>query len=234
MRLLFLLLLLANVALFAWTWYGPDATSGDGHLLAQQLNPDAIRLLTPEDMARSAGTRRSDAGTAAAPRASCLEWGPHAGADLARAEQLLAPLELGPRLSTRRLEEKAGFWVFMPPSASRQAALQKTEELKQLGVDEFFVLQDDPNQRFAISLGVFRTREAANARLEGLRALGVRTALVGARETQVQKSYLQIRDVPESLAAKLHELKQGFTGSDVQECAGSAEKTGALGAGAIG
>ena len=91
-------------------------------------------------------------------------------------------------------------------------------------MEEFFVLQDDPKFRFAISLGVFRTEDAARARLEELRVLGVRSAQVGARETQLQKSSFQIRDVTESLGIKLNELKQGFAGSDIRECGSGADK----------
>ncbi len=242
MRTAFFLLLLANVALFAWTWFGPEPASGELHLLEQQLNPEAIKLITPEQVSLLAGVRSPDAGSTAGTAASgaaetaapatggaaasrlaaCLEWGPVAAADLTRAGQALAPLELGPQLSTRRVEEKAGYWVFLPAQANRQAAQQKTVELKQLGVAEFFVIQDDPKLRFAISLGVFSTEDAARLRLEELRARGVRSAQMGARESQEQKTFFRIRNAAESLATRLNELKQGFAGSGIRECGNDA------------
>jgi hypothetical protein len=106
----------------------------------------------------------------------------------------------------------------MPPQRNRQGANQKVAELKRLGVDEYFVVQDDPDFRFAISLGVFKSAEAARSRLEQLRAKGVRSARVGSRETQVQRVFFTVRDVPEPVVGKLNELRQGFPGAELKEC----------------
>jgi hypothetical protein len=97
-------------------------------------------------------------------------------------------------------------------------------ELKRLGVDEYFVMPDDPKLRNAISLGVFKTEEAAKARLDALRAKGVRSAVVGARESQRGKTYFQVREANSTQAAKLNELRQGFAGTEVRECAPDEKK----------
>ena len=86
-------------------------------------------------------------------------------------------------------------------------------------MEDYFVIQDDPKYRFAISLGIFKTEEAAKSRLDQLRARGVRTAQVGARDLSTPKTYIQIRDVPEALAAKLNEIRQSFAGTELKECA---------------
>ena len=121
----------------------------------------------------------------------------------------------------RRVEDPAGWWVFMPPQPTRQGAVQKVGELKQLGVSEYFIVQEDPKLRFAISLGIFSTEEAARKRLEQLRGQGVKTALVGTRQTPVQKVYLQVKDVPEAMRSRLAELKEAFPAADLKECAAS-------------
>ena len=220
MRTAFFMLLLANVAFFAYAWLGAGAeASGDAHLLAQQLNPEKIRLLAPEQV--SALTRKPEPPKAAA---VCLEWGAFSGGDAARAEQALDPLGLGAKLTQRRLEDVTGFWVYIPPLANRQVATQKVGELKRLGVEDYFVIPDDPKWRFAISLGVFKTEEAAKARLDALRAKGVKSAAVRARDTQPGKTYFQVREAGAALTAKLNELKQGFPGTDVHECAPDAAR----------
>jgi len=122
-------------------------------------------------------------------------------------------------------DETATWWVFMPPQGSRQAATIKTAELKGLGIEDYFIVQEDPNVRFAISLGVFRTEEAARNRLEELRSKGVRSAQVRARDTQVQKTWFQVRDVPEAVVAKLNELREGFPGSELKDCAAEEKKS---------
>lgn len=213
MRTLVLLLLLANVAFFAWDRYGAELFSGEAGLVSQQLNPGAIQLLTPEQVAARGTAKREGPKPSA-----CLEWGTFTGAEIARAEAALESLALGGKLSQRRVEETAGYWVFMPPQGSRQGANQKIFELKKLGVEDYFILLDDPKFRYAISLGVFKTEEAAKSYLESLRGRGVRTAQVAARDVPMQKTFFLIRDVPEPLAAKINELRQGFAGTEIREC----------------
>ena len=224
MRILFFVLLLGNVAFFAYAWFGSGAqANGDAQIIGQQLNPEKIRLLAPEQV--SALTRKPEPPKVAAVAPPvCLEWGAFAGADAARAEQALQALGPGAKLAQRRQEDVAGFWVYIPPLANRQVATQKAGELKRLGVDEYFIVPDDPKWRNAISLGVFKTEDAAKARLDALRAKGVRSATIGARDEQSGKTYFQVREASSAVAAKLNELKQGFVGTDVRECAADEKK----------
>ena len=218
MRTLFFLLLLANVMFFAYVRLGDVLFPGESQLLQQQINPQAIKVLSSAQLAKAAALKRDKT-------VACLEWGAFVGGEVGRADQALAPLALGAKLGQRRLDETATWWVFIPPQGSRQAAIIKAGELKRLGIDDYFVVQEDPKVRFAISLGVFRTQEAARNRLEQLRSKGVRSAQVGARDTQVQKIWFQVRDVPEAVAAKLNDLRQEFPGSELKECVAEEKKS---------
>jgi hypothetical protein len=213
MRLAALLLLLANVAFLAWAKYAPEPGTVESQLVEQQIRPESIRLLSQQQLAVLAARKPEPAKSV-----TCSEWGAFNAADLARAHSALDPLATAARVSERHVEEAAGWWVFMPPQATRLGATQKVTELKRLGIDEYFIVQDDPKLRFAISLGVYRSEDAAKARLEQLRARGVRTAAVGARQTPVQKVYLQVRDLPEGLQPKLGELRDAFPGTEMREC----------------
>jgi sporulation related protein len=259
MRIVFFVLVLANLAFFAWTRLAQPG-SAESQLVDQQLHPEAIRLLTPDQVARAsakqvppaqkaAAPARPEAGAAGTPPAptdsakapepaagktaepqaaarapepvkvaACMELGAFNQAEAAKVEQALASLALGERLSQRRVEETAGFWVYLPPQPSRQGANRKIAELKKLGVGEFFIVQDDPEYRYAVSLGVFKSREAARSRLAELRGKGVRSARVGARETQVPKVFFAVRDVPGPEAARLNELRQSFPGAELKDC----------------
>ena len=223
MRLLFFILLLANGVFFAYARLGPGAqANGDAQIVSQQLNREKIRLLTSDQV--SALARKPEPPKVAAVPTVCLEWGPLTGAEPARAEQVLESLALGAKLTQRRQEDVASFWVYVPPLASRQSATQKAAEFKRLGVDDYFVVPDDPKWRNAISLGVFKTEDAAKARLAALRTKGVKIATVGARETQQGRTYFQVRDASPAVAARLNELKQGFAGSEVRDCAADEKK----------
>jgi hypothetical protein len=218
MRTLFLLLVATNLALFAWfQYYSPAESAADPEPARRQLNPDKIRLLEGKELKSLATVRPKPPATPAAPSA-CIEWGGFAIAEAPKAEQALAPLAMGARLTQRRSEETAGWWVFIPPQGNRPGALKKTAELKSLGIEEFFILQDAGKMQWAVSLGVFSTEEAAKSRLEALRAKGVRSAQTGERDTQVAKIWFQLRNGDAAQQAGLRETVQGFPGTDVRDC----------------
>jgi len=228
MRLFFLLLLAANAALFAWSRLSPMADgASDAEPARRQVQPEKIRVLQGKELAGLTGAAPVPAPAPAlkpapspgpAGPAACIEWGGFALAEAPKAEQALATLALGARLSQRRSEETAGWWVFIPPQGSRAGAQKKVAELKALGVEEFFVLQDEGRMRWAISLGVFSSDEAARKRLEELRVRGVRSAQTGERDTPVSKVWLQLRGADAPLAAKFRETAQGFAGTEVRDC----------------
>ena len=210
MRTVFLLLLLANVAFFSWARYlAPGDAAAEG-VLAREQDPEKLKIVPPSEPARP--VVKPAASTA------CLEWGGFNPADFSRAEKALEPLALGPRLAQRRIEESASWWVHIPPQGSRQGALKKAGELKALGIDDYFIVGEESESRWALSLGVFRTEEAAQARLAALRAQGVRSAIVGLREAVVPKVWLQVKGVDATLEARLKEIAKGIDGSELRSC----------------
>jgi hypothetical protein len=218
-RALFLLLLFANVAFFAWARYlSPADASADSAPLSRQIEPEKLRILGAGEAPPAAAPKPAAAKPAAVASLACLEWGSFTLTDAPRVQKLLDPLALGPRLGQRRTEETAGWWVYLPPQGSRQAALKKAAELKALGVEEYFVVADEGPFRWGVSLGVFRNEEAALARLATLRRQGVRTAEIGARETLVPKIWLQVQGVDGGLEAQLKDIARQVDGSELRSC----------------
>jgi hypothetical protein len=214
-RTFFLLLVLGNVAFFAWSRYiAPADASADPLPLERQIEPDRLKVIAPSELP-PVSARPASASTVAL---KCLEWGSFTLADAPQAEKALEPLALGARLARRRTEEAAGWWVFIAPQGSRPGALKKAGELKALAVDDYFIVQDEGPYRWALSLGVFRTEEAAQARLAALRGLGVRSAQIGARETTVPKVWLQVKGVDGALHARLKDAARSIEGSELREC----------------
>jgi hypothetical protein len=217
MRTAFLLLVLANLAFFAWSRYvAPPDASADPLPLSRQIEPEKLKIIAPADLPPPAAQKAAAAQPATPPK--CIEWGSFTLADAPRAEKALEPLTLGPRLAQRRTEELAGWWVFIPPQASRQAAQKKAAELKALGVDDYFIVQEDGELRWALSLGVFRSEDAAQARLGTLRTQGVRSARIGRRETVVPKVWLQVKNVDPALEARLKDIALQIEGSELKSC----------------
>jgi hypothetical protein len=215
MRTLVLLLLLANLTLFAYIKLDSLST-GEGVRLSQQVQPEKITLLTPQQVAALGPAKVSALADV------CVEWGPLTEGEKTRALGTLEPLDLARLISQKKIEVIANYWVFLPPAASKAAADRRVEELKAQGVRDVAAIDSGP-QRFAISLGVFRSEEAAQARVAALQVQGVKTAKMGARAQSVMQTVLVVRDPPAPAVARMRELQGGFPGSEIK--IGTCDKT---------
>ena len=100
MRTLVILLLLANLTLFAYTRL--DSAGGEGARLREQVRPDKIKILSPQEVAALGPA------SAASLADVCLEWGPFGDADRARAIAELDALGLSKLVSLKRIENPGG------------------------------------------------------------------------------------------------------------------------------
>jgi hypothetical protein len=227
MRVLALFLILLNLGFFAWAKYmQPVETGTDPRPMARQIQPERLRLAAPA--ASPASPSAAPAATPSAPLTppaprpqpiACLEWGSFTIADAPAAAKVVDSLGLGDRLTERRTEETASWWVFIPAQGDgRAGALRKTRELRTLGVEDYFIVQEEGPTRWSISLGVFRTQAGAKSRLEALQAKKVRSAEIGPRETRVPKVWLQMRDIEPSLKEKLETVVSRIPGTELRVC----------------
>jgi hypothetical protein len=213
MKALFLILLLANLGFYAYSeGYFASGQEAADEAQRSPLNAEKIHILTAAQVAALPKLKPLPK------TAACMEWGSFSAADAARAGQALLVLALGDRLTERSVDEPAVWWVFLPPQGSKAAGDKKLEELKRLGVDDFFLIQDEGKWRYAISLGVFSTQDGAKKHLEALRAMGVKTAQAAERQPASRKVVIQIRDGGEAAVARVNEIKTGFPGAEVKAC----------------
>lgn len=214
MKWLFFILLLLNLLFFV-VMQSVGGRNGEPMAAHKPLNADSIKLLTPEQVRQLPEQKRNQ--TAAAASAVCLEWGAFAGDELARAQEALQKLQLGSNgVGQRRIEQTKDFWVFIPPLKTTPDALKKTDELKALGVEESYVLQDGGKWKNAVSLGVFSTEEAAAKYLAQLREKGVKSAKTAPRTHENGLVNLVIRQAGGQTEAELVRLKQEFPGSELK------------------
>jgi hypothetical protein len=222
MRAFFLLLVLVNLAYFA---YGRVALEGDGiegRIPQLQVAPERIKLLNATGRAPAdkqplplKASPPAPPKTATAAPAACVEWGIFAGPGVARAERALASLELPEGQVERAVTDAGGYWVHIAPLKNKAEVDRKVKELRSLGVTEF-VVQDSGQWRNAISLGIFRTDEGAQAFLAGLKQRGVRSAIVTRRENFLRQVVFHVREPSEATVARLMELQQEFPGSEMK------------------
>ena len=162
--------------------------------------------------------REGREGLSAKPDALCMEWGEFSGADLARATAALSTLQLGDKLSQRQVEYAIGYWVYIPPQKNRAAVSQKIAQLKARGVDEYFVVPDAGPWLNAISLGVFKTREAAQHFLDELRdSKGVRSAQIGERASKLKATLFVLNGLDAKTGNELARIQKDFAGSELKD-----------------
>jgi hypothetical protein len=219
MKILFLILLLANLGFYAYSQgYLPQSADPADEAMRTPLNPEKIRVLNATQVAALPKVKPVLKASA------CMEWGNFNPADAVKAEQALQSLALGDRLSERRVEETASWWVYLPPQGSKANADKKLGELKRLGVDDFYTIQDEGRFKFAISLGVFSSKDGAAKRLEAVRAKGVRTAVAAERSSAAPKVIVQIRDGGDAVVARINEIKASYPGTEARVCASPDDK----------
>jgi aspartokinase len=150
----------------------------------------------------------------------CLEWGQFSGDTVKRVAQALEKLQLGDKLLQHKAEKSGGYWVYVTPRNTLQEAQKKVVELNRLGVQESYVVREPSAMRYAISLGIFSTAEAATKHLDQLREKGVKSAVSGPRTQEIDATVFQIKDSGEPVTAQLTKLKLDFPGSELKavEC----------------
>ena len=236
MKLAFLLLVLVNVALFAWQHgvFGRFAESGrEPERIARQVEPERIRVLSEREVQvlreRAAAQSRAAAVTAppSAPAngagidlsvaQACVEFGDFIGPDLSRVETALLKLGLGSRQSARTVEVPGWYLVYLPPFKTRAEADRAMAELKKSGVKDLLVFSDGP-LRLGVSLGSFRDPELAKAHVASLVKLGVKNARVSDKPTAVSATRLQIRELDAEASQQLGAIAKEFPSQSVRAC----------------
>ena len=184
-------------------------------LLAEPQKAPVMALTTSESPAKS-----GDSVPVEAKPEICLEWSQFSGDTLKRVTQVLEKLQLGEKLIQHKAEKPGGYWVYVTPRKTLQEAQKKVDELKQMGVQESYVVREPSVMRYAISLGIFSTAEAAAKYLDQLRERGVKLAVSGPRTQEINATVFQIKDSGESMTAQLTKLKLDFPGSELKavEC----------------
>lgn len=194
MKLLLMLLVLANLGFFAWQhWYGGEAPRARGEPRAGVAGKRLVLVGEQEGAAAPAmpsagGTPLAVAESDEAAETSAIveipdevqESAPLSCATLGPFEQVEAAEVARSRLAMMDIEAvlresggqiRAGFWVYLPPFPDRDAAEDIEDELRAKNVQDLFIVTG-AEQRNAISLGLFSSPERADQRAAEIGRLG--------------------------------------------------------------
>jgi len=232
MRWLVLLLLLANLLYLGWQIDRHSRREVQSAGAARHVSPDVPRLSLlaelpqmPPSRARGPGPEEAPPGAPAEDIGALLpELGeaPVVAADAGYSCFSYGPLPeerqatwLGDWFRSRQAEVRSRtsedpgqrlFWVYLAPRESRQSAMAVVEDLKRQGIRDYRLISQGELGN-AVSLGLFSSQEAVNARLRELKEKGFQPVVVP--YSNVQRFYwldVRVPAVPEIL----EELFQGY------------------------
>jgi hypothetical protein len=215
MRLVAVLLLVANVVVAGYFFLADRKAPVESDPSHQQINPDRIRVVaTGSEAVALMRPKGSEDPQRPAPL-SCATWGGFQEAQAAAAEARLAALELGPRLSRSEATTASSYLVLIPPIPRRVDLNGRVAELIRTGVTDQFVINDG-EFRNGISLGFFKSEEAANRHLDQLKAKGVNDAVVRPRPSGSRTVTLAMRDLSNVERSRLETIAGEFAGVELR------------------
>ncbi|MCB5183597.1 SPOR domain-containing protein [Methylobacillus gramineus] len=208
-------LLVLNIGFFSWFALS-KAPEQPQQPLHQPLQPEKIKLLIPEEVEALPKIGEVEGSPKPDEVYGCYEWGSFAEQSLKQAQNILVQNSLIATVEQKTSRETMRYWVYIPPLPSAQAAQDKVVELKALGVDVSFIIQEAP-WRNAISLGVFKDERLATKLLEQLKQRGVVSAQKGIRNQEKGRSSLLINNMSSEMAIELNKLGASFPGSELKQ-----------------
>jgi hypothetical protein len=214
MRITFWLLLLINLLLFAWTlgYLGPQSAGREPERMARQIVPEKLRIVSA-----AAPLESTKAPTATPPQLACKRLEGLA-ADEAKSLTDAVHVRGGWETRTLPLAAMTTHWVAIVDLSSQALAEKKKAELRLFGVTESEIVPGLVPGSFAVSLGLFREPQRAQAFLQGLLTKGVRSAKLIQRETPADTVAVELRAPAEQLAATLPGLSAALPRAVPQDC----------------
>ena len=234
LRLLVLLLVLANAGYYAWGrgllapyGFGPLAQA-EPQRMAQQIRPEALRVITPLEARQIEGSAPASAPALVA--ASILASTPSSSASAVEClqvgifneeqtvvlrERLISSLPSGSWVLESALEP-ARWMVYMGKYANADAVTKKKGELRGRGVS--FEALNNPALEPGLSLGRFDSQAAADTDLARIAKKGVKTAKVIQERAEQRGQRLKLPTVDTALRSQLDAIKPQLAGKALVAC----------------
>jgi hypothetical protein len=231
LRIVAIVLLLANGAYFAWTsgWLTgvglPPAQQHEPERLNAQIEPGALRLLNGERAedpgaapARGApATPATDAPTvAAAPAQACWQA---AGFTPPQAEALrsaLGRIDLSSDQWQLNEARSSGRWVVFMGRYNDEQMEKKKTELRELKIE--FREVNLPTTGPGLALGTFSSEEAVQQALKDVAKKGVRTARAAVERPETVTMTLRLPAITEAQRVNVEGLGDALAGKKLQAC----------------
>ncbi|WP_288842844.1 SPOR domain-containing protein [uncultured Deefgea sp.] len=240
MKWLFIALVIINLAVYGVSQLETPPSSIE--LTQREKNASAVKVVTGQLGQATAAHIASEPQVASAPQATptptpiptasatptskptptpvadigrCWRWAGITGDQIDNVRTKIQNLSL--IASETASGESSKVWVYMPPLASLEIAKQKAAQLAEMGITDYFVVNNGGRWQNSISLGVFSNREAGERHLAELKALGVKSAVVREKDDTLKQASFSFKSLNPQQSDKLAKLSAQFSGSVLRE-----------------
>lgn len=184
MRIIFIILLIVNVAFFG----GAQLRSDDRNKsIPAPVNPEKIILVPAHE--------------------SCLIWGNFYEEQIQYAASVLSELFPGLVYGLEEAGDTSMYWLYIPPYPNKELANREINKLRNLGVVSFRV-KDDNQWENAISLGMFYDQNDALKQLREVEKKGITIAKIDNRTVLLKK--IVIRESTQTMKDSMRKLAEQF------------------------
>lgn len=176
-RVLFLIMLAANIGLGAWLWLAPQASAHAPPVNDPGVAPLVLLSERGDSASNAAELADRPLSVEELDALACTRIGPFPSqADMRRAMAALTPITERIQFKETRSVKSRGWWVYMPAFQSRDLALRNARSLAAKGIRDYYVVTAGDQQN-TISLGLFRERSNAENRRAELIGMGFDAAM---------------------------------------------------------
>jgi hypothetical protein len=223
LKFIFWSLLCINAVLFAFSrgYLGNlKPSEHEPARIAKQLNTDKLQLLAAVAATPAVVPPPEPVPDSPTVLLACTEMGNLDERDARRLDKLLEPLTLGDKVVKKEVtvQEITSHMVMIPPLGSKDAADKKAAELKELGVTNYFIMNESSAAKWAISLGVFKSETAAQTLLAALGKQGVKGAKIVGRPTASTRLAYRFNDIDAPTKAKIDAIAGKFDDLNTHAC----------------
>ncbi len=213
-RFIFLLLLLANIAVGVYLYL---AETQPAAAPPREINRDALQILSVADPAKAQADALAARKFAETLKGSaCVDFSVKP-ADGARAGIAFAAMNLAEKITSRNVEDFTRFVLTLPAQRDKRAAETQLANLKKVGVKDVSLLSDN-----GISLGVFSSDEAARKALTDIQAKAgalAKDVQISPRNPQLKEMLFTVREPDMNMIARLTILQREFEASGLKAVA---------------
>ncbi|HQS37347.1 MAG: sporulation protein [Methylotenera sp. 24-45-7] len=215
MKRVFWLLVVINLGLLAY-FNMAMLLPGKPEIKLTEIDPEKIKILTQAEI--EALPKKAPELPAATDQiaASCYEWGAFSDIGLIAAQKMLTKLNLEATAKELNTAQTKLFWVYRAPVKTAVEAQKKAAELKALGVQDLFVVQEE-KWKNAISFGIFEDEQLATKLMQELQAKGVKNLQKSPRSNGKGQHSLLFNTLSDAQIAEINQLKPNFPAAELKE-----------------